>query len=61
MDEKMFSFFAGLIFAVVVPFGGDFEEWSVTITDWSVPGSVSWVTFVVAGGLPLIGLRVSQR
>jgi hypothetical protein len=61
MDEKTFSMFAGLIFAVVALFGGDFEEWIATIVDWSVPGSVSWGALVVAGGLALIGLRVSQR
>jgi hypothetical protein len=61
MDEKIFSLFAGLIFAVVALFGGDFADWSVTITDWSMLGAVSWVTLVVAGGLALIGLRVSQR
>ena len=38
-----------------------FEEWTVTIGDWSVPKSVSWVALVVAGGLALLGLRRSQR
>jgi hypothetical protein len=61
MDEKIFSFFAGLIFAMVAPFGGEFDEWSITIADWSVPGSGSLIVLVVAGGLALIGLRVSQR
>lgn len=61
MDEKVFSFFAGLLLAVVAPFGGDFEEWSVAIADWSMPAAVSWVALVAAGGLALIGLRVSQR
>jgi hypothetical protein len=28
-----------------------FEEWTVTIGDWSVPKSVSWVALVVAGSL----------
>jgi hypothetical protein len=59
MDEKMFSFFAGLIFAVVASFGADFEEWTVTMADWSVPKSVSWVAVVVAGGLALI--KFSQQ
>ena len=55
----MFSFFAGLIFAVVASFGADFEEWIVTMADWSVPKSVSWVAAVVAGGLALI--KFSQQ
>jgi len=59
----MFSFFAGLIFAVVALFHlvRIFEEWTVTIGDWSVPKSVSWVALVVAGGLALLGLRISQQ
>jgi hypothetical protein len=59
MDEKLFSFFDGLIFAMVAPFGADFEEWTVTMADWSVPKSVSWIAVVVAGGLALI--EFSQR
>ena len=59
MGEKIFSLFAGLIFAVIVV--ADFEEWSVAIADWSVPKSVTWVAVVVAGGLALIGLRISQQ
>jgi hypothetical protein len=38
-----------------------FEEWPVAIGDWSVPKSVSWVALIVAGGLALLGLRLSQR
>jgi hypothetical protein len=59
MDEKGFSFFAGLIFAMLAV--ADFEEWSVAIADWSVPKTVTLVALVVSGGLALIGLRVSQR
>ena len=62
MDQKTFSLIAGLIFAVVALFhlARIFEEWTVTIGDWSVPKSVSWVALVVAGGLALLGLGVSQ-
>ena len=63
MDAKTFSLVAGIIFAVVALFHlvRIFEEWTFIVGDWSVPKSVSWVALVVAGGLALIGLRVSQR
>jgi hypothetical protein len=54
---------AGLIFAVVALFHlvRIFAEWNLIIGDWSVPKSVSWVALIVAGGLALLGLRLSQR
>ena len=54
---------AGVIFAVVALFHlvRIFEEWPVIIGDWSVPKSVSWVALIVAGGLALLGLRLSAR
>jgi hypothetical protein len=63
MDEKTFSLVAGVIFAVVALFHlvRIFEEWTVIIGDWSVPKSVSWVALIVAGGLALLGLRLSTR
>jgi hypothetical protein len=63
MDERTFAFVAGLIFGVVALFHlvRIFEEWNLIIDGWSVPKSISWVALVVAGGLALIGLRVSQR
>jgi hypothetical protein len=36
-------------------------DWSVIIGDWSIPMWVSWVALIVAGGLSLVGLRLSQR
>jgi hypothetical protein len=59
MDEKIFSFFSGTIFAMLAV--ADFEEWSIAIADWSVPKTVAWGAVVVACGLALIGLRLSQR
>ena len=52
-----------VIFAVVALFHlvRIFAEWTVIIGDWSVPKSVSWIALVVAGGLALLGLRLSQR
>ena len=61
MDQKTFSLVAGIILGVVAPFHlvRIFEEWTIIIGDWSVPKSVSWVAVIVAGGLVLIGLRLS--
>jgi hypothetical protein len=63
MDAKTFSLVAGLIFALValLHLVRIFEEWPVIIGDWSVPKSVSWVALIVAGGLALLGLRLSAR
>ena len=61
-DQRTFALVAGLIFAVVALFHlvRIFAEWNLIIGDWSVPKSVSWVAVIVAGGLALIGLRLSQ-
>jgi hypothetical protein len=40
-----------------VPRGRIYMEWPVTIGDWSAPKSVSWVAFIVAGGLAIFGFR----
>ena len=63
MDAKTFSLVAGVIFAVVALFhlAQIFMEWTVIIGDWSIPMWVSWIALVVAGGLALLGLRLSER
>jgi hypothetical protein len=63
MDQKTFSLVAGLIFAMVALFHvmRIFSEWTVIIRDWSIPMWVSWIALVVAGGLALLGLRLSER
>jgi hypothetical protein len=63
MDAKTFSLVAGVIFAVVAlaHLARIILDWSVIIRDWSIPMWVSWVALVVAGGLALLGLRLSQR
>jgi hypothetical protein len=63
MDEKTFCLVAGVIFGVVALFHlvRIFAEWTVIIGDWSVSKWVSWVALIVAGGLALLGLRLSQR
>ena len=54
---------AGVIFAVVALFHlvRIFIEWTVIIGDWSIPMWASWIALVVAGGLALLGLRLSER
>jgi hypothetical protein len=61
--SKTFFLVAGVIFAVValVHLVRIVMDWSVTIGDWSIPMWVSWVALIVAGGLSLVGLRLSQR
>jgi len=63
MDAKTFSLVAGVIFAIVAlaHLARIVTDWSVIIGDWSIPMWVSWIALVVAGGLALLGLRLSQR
>ena len=63
MDAKAFSLVAGVIFALVALFHlvRIFMEWTVIIGDWPIPMWVSWIALVVAGGLALLGLRLSER
>ena len=63
MDQKTFSLVAGLIFGVVALFHlvRILGDWLLIVGEWSVPKWVSWVAVIVAGGLALIGLRLSQR
>jgi hypothetical protein len=63
MDAKTFSLMAGVIFALValLQLVRILMEWHVTIGEWSVPKSVSWVALIVSGGLALLGLRLGQR
>ena len=63
MGRKTYFLVAGIIFTLVALFHlmRIFEDWPVIIGDWSVPKSVSWVALIVAGGLALLGLRVSQH
>jgi hypothetical protein len=63
MEAKTFFLVAGVIFGVVALFHlvRIIMDWSVTIGDWSIPMWVSWVALIVAGGLSLVGLRLSQR
>jgi hypothetical protein len=63
MDAKTFALVAGVIFAVVALFHlvRIYMDWSVIIGHWSIPMWVSWIALFVAGGLALLGLRLSER
>ena len=63
MDQKTFSIVAGVVFAVVAVLHllRIYMNWPVVIADWSVPMWVSWVGFVIAGGLAFFGLRLAAR
>jgi hypothetical protein len=63
MDQRAFSIVAGMIFALValLHLVRIIIGWSVVIGDWSVPMWVSWIGFVVAGGLAFFGLSFGVR
>jgi hypothetical protein len=65
MDQRAFSIVAGMIFALValLHLVRIIIGWSVVIGDWSVPMWVSWIGFVVAGGLAFfrVEFRRAQR
>jgi len=63
MDGKTYFLVAGIIFTLVALFHlvRIFMEWTVIIGDWPIPMWVSWIALVVAGGLALLGLRLSER
>ena len=62
MSAALYSWIAGLIFAVlaVLQLARAIVGVSVTIGDMSVPVSVSWVAVVVAGILAWLGFRASR-
>jgi hypothetical protein len=63
MDRKTYLWMAGIIFTLVMVFHlvRIFEDWPVTIGDWSVPKWVSWIGLIVAGGLALFGFRLTAE
>jgi type VI protein secretion system component VasF len=63
MDLRTFSITAGAIFALIalVHLVRIYLGWSIVIDSWSVPMWVSWIGFVVAGGLAYLGLRAMRR
>jgi len=63
MDLRTFSVTAGAIFALIalVHLVRIYLGWSIVIDSWSIPIWVSWIGFVVAGGLAYLGLRAARR
>jgi hypothetical protein len=63
MGLRTFSLTAGAIFALIalVHLVRIYLGWSIVIDSWSVPIWVSWIGFVVAGGLAYLGLREGRR
>src|SRR5262249_7352890 len=53
MTHRTFAMMAGIIFTLVALFHlvRIFADWALIIGDWSVPKWVSWVAYIVAGGL----------
>jgi len=63
MDLRTFSVTAGAIFALIalVHLVRIYFGWSIVIDNWSIPIWISWIGFVVAGGLAYLGLRAVRR
>jgi hypothetical protein len=63
MHHKTFSLAAGVIFALValVHLLRIYMGWPVVIGNWEVPMWLSWIGFIVAGGLSYFGLRLATR
>jgi hypothetical protein len=63
MDLRTFSVTAGAIFALIalVHLVRIYLGWSIVIDNWSIPIWISWIGFVVAGGLAYLGLRAVRR
>jgi drug/metabolite transporter (DMT)-like permease len=63
MDQKTFTLVAGAIFAAVALLHilRILMGWSAVIDDWTVPMWVSWIGFVVAGGLSYFALNLAMR
>ena len=63
MTHRTFAMVAGIIFTLVAVFHlvRIFADWPLIIGDWSVPKSVSWAAFIVAGGLAIFGFRFTAN
>jgi len=63
MDPRTFSVTAGVIFALMalVHFVRIYLDWPIVISTLSIPIWVSWIGFVIAGGLAYFGLRAVRR
>jgi hypothetical protein len=63
MDQRTFSVMAGVIFALMalIHLVRIYFDWPIVISTLSIPMWVSWVGFVIAGGLAYFGLRAARR
>ena len=59
MDQKTFTLFAGVIFAIVALLHllRIYMGWPVVVGDWTVPMWVSWIALVVVSSLQLLRTR----
>ena len=63
MDRKTYLQLAGVIFAIVAlaHLVRALLHWPIGIDGWIVPVWLSWVAFVVAGGLSYFGLTLAKK
>jgi hypothetical protein len=63
MNRKTFALVAGIIFTLVALFHfvRIYMDWPIIIGDWSVPKWLSWIGLIVAGGLALLGFRLTAN
>ena len=63
MSQKTFTIIASAIFGVValVHVLRIFFGWPAVIGGWAVPMWLSWIGFVVAGGLSYSGINLTRR
>jgi hypothetical protein len=63
MSWKTYFLLIGIIFALVALAHAlrIYMDWPVTIADWSVSKSVSWIALIAAGGFALIAFRLAAN
>ena len=63
MDQKTFTLFAGVIFAIVALLHllRIYMGWPVVVGDWTVPMWVSWIALVVVSSLSYFGQGRAPR
>jgi hypothetical protein len=63
VDQRTFNVVASVIFALVALLHllRIYMGWPIVIGSWTAPMWVSWIGFVVAGGLSYFGLRLATR
>ncbi len=63
MDQRIFNVVASVIFALVALLHllRIYMGWPIVISSWTAPMWVSWIAFVVAGGLSFFGLSLATR